>query len=742
MKKQRLFVLIISILFVSNTLGRDKIVFTDAKVKAGNAPEWREKNFDERDWVTIQLNRDWDSQGFADYDGFAFYRMRFNLPSEMLKNAYWKDSVIVYMGKIDDADEVYLNGKLIGKSGSFPNEKGGYRTAFSSERFYKLAADNPALEWGKENVLAVKVFDYSGPGGLYEGFPYIRMIDLTDVLPIKTSFGQTQRGNVCNISLTNNYSKSVAGSLTIETLDTETDSLTGSLRQKLTLKPAKTFNKSVPYSQDKRYCLRISFTDDKTGVSVTENVVVPYILTPKASAQPQINGAKVFGVRPGSPFLFKIPASGQKPIRYAVENLPQGLTVDAGTGIITGVLNKAGEYRMTFVAENSQGKAKREFTAKVGDLLALTPPMGWNSWNCWGVSVSDEKVRSSAQALVDKGLIDYGWTYINIDDAWESAERDANGKLGTNSKFPDMKALGDWLHSLGLRFGIYSSPGPLTCGKYLGSYRHEQQDAELWASWGIDYLKYDWCDYGRIYDREKDNSLSAHLKPYQVMEKALKAQNRDIVYSLCQYGMRDVWQWGAAVNGNLWRTTGDIVDTWASLKDIGFDRQAELAHFAKPGRWNDPDMLIVGKVGWSDKLRQTRLTCDEQYTHISLWCLLAAPMLLGCDISQLDDFTLNLLTNAEVIAVNQDVLGKQAERLVKDGDMQIWVKPLEDGSYAAGIFNLAAEDKVMEVKWADLKLPESANVRDIWRQKELGVFQTAFKAKIPSHGVKLIKIYK
>lgn len=561
------------------------------------------------------------------------------------------------------------------------------------------------------------------------------------ILSIGTGFEKNKQKDICVVSVNNKHNVALAGILTVDVEDTESATLLKTYKQKVQLKPETTFALDIPYQHDKRCCIRVLFTDNETRLSVRKNTITPYILTPKAPESPRINGATMFGVRPGSPFLYKIPVSGQKPVKYSVENLPQGLSVNANTGIITGVIKDAGEYRMIFIAENNKGKASREFVVKVGDLLALTPPMGWNSWNCWGLSVSDEKVRSSAQALIDKGLIDYGWSYVNIDDAWENDTRDEDGTLRPNSKFPDMKALGDWLHSAGLKFGIYSSPGPLTCGKYLGSYKHEKQDADMYASWGVDYLKYDWCDYTHVYKKEGDNSLSAHMKPFQIMERALREQNRDIVYSLCQYGMREVWQWGVAVNGNLWRTTGDIVDTWESLREIGFNRQAELSPFAKPGRWNDPDMLIVGKVGWSDNLRSTRLNYDEQYTHISLWSLLAAPMLIGCDISQLDDFTLNLLTNAEVIAVNQDSLGEQAKRVVKSGDKQVWVKPLEDGSRAVGIFNLGDQDQQMDVKWSDLGLPENVNVRDIWRQKELGNMPGSFYAMIPSHGVILIKVY-
>lgn len=739
MKSRSLFISLTLVLCFTKAISQNGIVFKEARMKAGEQQEWKEKNYDDKDWQTIHLNENWESQGLADYDGFGFYRMHFMLPQSMLQTAYLKDTLVFNMGKIDDADELYLNGQLIGKSGRFPAEPGGYQSAWSAERVYKISTRHPALEWDKENVLTIKIYDGGGGGGMYEGFPSIKMTELVDALPLAAVFSD-KNGGECTITLTNGHTAQVSGNFKVEVLDTDLDKPVKTFSQKIKLASTKSFVKNIPYSTGKRSCLKIEFKEDRSGQVIARNVVAPYILTPKASDTPKINGAKVFGVRPGSPFLFKIPASGLKPIRYSVENLPAGLKVDAATGIITGVLETEGEYKMNFVAENSKGKDTREFTVKVGNLLALTPPMGWNSWNCWGLSVSNDKVRSSAQALIDKGLIDYGWMYINVDDAWENNTREADGTIRANSKFPDMKSLGDWLHGVGLRFGVYSSPGPFTCGRYLGSYQHEKQDADQYAAWGVDYLKYDWCDYNLIYQKEGDRSLSAFMKPYQVMEKALRAQKRDIVYSLCQYGMKDVWQWGAAVDGNLWRTTGDITDTWASLKDIGFVRQAELYPFAKPGRWNDPDMLIVGKVGWGENLRQTRLTYDEQYSHISLWCLLSAPLLIGCDISQLDRFTLGLLTNAEVIAVNQDPLGQQAKRVIADNDKQVWIKHLEDGSYAVGIFNLGNEDAAMTVKWSELGLPENVQVRDLWMQKDLGGSNGVFEKKVPSHGVVLVKV--
>jgi hypothetical protein len=338
--------------------------------------------------------------------------------------------------------------------------------------------------------------------------------------------------------------------------------------------------------------------------------------------------------------------------------------------------------------------------------------------------------------MIDKGLIDHGWTYMNIDDGWEAEVRNDSGEILPNKKFPDMKALGNWIHSRGLKFGIYSSPGPKTCGGYLGTYQHELQDAKTYSNWGIDYLKYDWCSYSQI--AGDDTSLAAYMKPYQVMRAALRSQKRDIIYSLCQYGMKNVSAWGADVDGNCWRTTGDITDSWNSLSTIGFS-QGRLSQYAKPGRWNDPDMLIVGLVGWGENLHPTRLTPDEQYTHISLWCLLSSPLLLGCDLSKLDDFTLNLLTNDEVLAIDQDPLGKQAEQKTVKDNYQVWVKELEDGNKAIGIFNLSDDYQNISATWSELQLSSKQNLRDLWRQKDLGSFENSFTIKVAPHGVMLIK---
>jgi alpha-galactosidase len=292
------------------------------------------------------------------------------------------------------------------------------------------------------------------------------------------------------------------------------------------------------------------------------------------------------------------------------------------------------------------------------------------------------------------------------------------------------------VHSKGLKLGIYSSPGPQTCARFEGSYQHEEQDAKTYAKWGLDYLKYDWCSYGQI---ARNPKLPDRQKPYAVMQAALAKTDRDIVYSLCQYGDGNVWEWGAEVGGNLWRTTGDITDTWGSLSGIGFNQNGHEKH-AGPGHWNDPDMLVVGRVGWGPNIHPSRLTQNEQITHITLWCLQSAPLLIGCDMSAMDKFTVDVLGNDEVIEVDQDPLGKPAGRRAQDGRLEVWARPLWDGTMAVGLFNRGVEAAKVTAKWSDLGLKGSQMVRDLWQQKNLGNFSESFSTMVPQHGAVLVKI--
>jgi alpha-galactosidase len=496
---------------------------------------------------------------------------------------------------------------------------------------------------------------------------------------------------------------------------------------------------------------------------------LPLVLTPPAPKTPRINGAKIFGVRPSSPFLFTIPATGDRPLTFSAEALPAGLTLDAATGRITGTLPAKGEFTLTLHAENALGSTSEKFRIVCGEQIALTPPMGWNSWNSYGALVDQQKVLDAAQAMVARGLRDHGWTYVNVDDTWQGVRGGADNSIQPNGKFADLPGLAAKIHALGLKFGIYSTPwrgsyeghvgssSDNADGTYdwikagdhtanfrigrddkrwnkekrgnwrLGRYSFAENDAKQWAAWGVDYLKYDW--------------FPNDVPHVQAMAEALRGTGRDIVYSLSNTSIYDTAADLARLS-NLWRTGGDIRDTWDSIFANGFS-QDRWAGFAGPGHWNDPDMLVVGQVGgWASKLHPTGLTPDEQYTHISLWCLLSAPLLIGCDVAKMDDFTYGLLTNDEVLAIDQDPLGKQATQISNDGQRVVYAKTLEDGSVALGFFNCGTVETKIGVHWGNLPklMPANCMVRDLWRQQDLGVFKNRFETKVAPHGVVLVRL--
>ena len=480
-------------------------------------------------------------------------------------------------------------------------------------------------------------------------------------------------------------------------------------------------------------------------------------LTPPVAAAPRINGPTIFGVRPGSPFLFNIVATGVRPMTFAADGLPVGLTLDPATGRITGRLAAAGKFTVVLGAKNEAGEARRQLRIVVGEDIALTPPLGWNSWNCWGRNVDQEKVLRSAHALVAAGLDRHGWSYINIDDAWQGERAGPLHALQPNKKFPDLKGLADEIHSLGLKFGIYSTPWTKSYAGFLGGssqnpegtadaafkvsaarnqhklpydvgpYSFVEADSRQWAEWGVDYLKYDWGPVDAVNTR--------------LMAVALRATGRDIVLSLSNNAAKNI----LGIVGDLaplaqaWRTTTDINDGWSRVREIGFSQDGWAA-WQSPGHYNDADMLVVGHVGWGTP-HPTKLTPDEQYAHISLWCLLGSPLLIGCDLEKLDPFTLGLLGNDEVIEVNQDALCKQGVRVGGQGDIYVYAKPLEDGSLAVGLFNLGKTEANVTASWAALKLKGRQRVRDLWRQHDLGVMSDAYSAPVASHGVRFVRMF-
>jgi alpha-galactosidase len=479
------------------------------------------------------------------------------------------------------------------------------------------------------------------------------------------------------------------------------------------------------------------------------------ILTPKPAPEPRINGARIFGVRPRSPFLFTIPATGERPMTFAVEGLPEELMLDTATGQITGALAARGEFAVTFKATNRLGTAERAFKIVCGDTLALTPHMGWNSWYVWENNVTDGIMRAAADAMVSSGMIDHGYQYVNIDDCWSvrpdakdpsllGEPRDAKGMINSNGRFPDMKGLTDHIHAKGLKAGIYTSPGPYTCAGHVSAWQHEEQDIRRFVEWGYDFLKYDWCSYNGV---AKDQSVKELQKPYRLASAILAKQPRDIVLNLCQYGMGNVWEWGAEVGGNSWRTAGDLGGSFegipAALFRDGFDvySKNELHRYGGPSRWNDPDYLLLGYLSdWKGGTAMTPLTPNEQYAHVSLWALVAAPLIFSGDITRLDDFTLGLLTNDEVIDVDQDPLGKPGKRIAKNGDLEVWVREMEDGSKAVGLFNRGEGLAEVTALWADIGVQGGQSVRDLWRQKDLGVHKDAFKAYVARHGVVMVRM--
>ena len=733
---KKLFLMAIAAMMTINVSAQNLSV-KQARFHQGDDKSWAKPETNDADWKTIDMTMNWDDQGYAINNGYAWYRVHMTIPSTILKGAEQQKFVVFDLPKADDADECYLNGRLIGKTGGMPDSPGGYKSNWNAVRSYTVDVKSGGILWDKDNVIAIRVYNAGEPGGLFERPLSIRVPSAMDGL--RMHFTDVNDGKAhCDVQLRNSYPQVQSGKLDIVVTDRESGAVLSKLSKKMSVKQNKDVTVSMPYDKAKSCLLTTTYTDSKTGKTITQRLPLKYILTPPAPATPRFNGAPLFGVRPGSPVIYRFPVSGERPMKFTCANLPEGLTLKEADGVLSGTIRRPGDYKFTVVAENAKGRASQDFTLKVGDrMIALTPPMGWNSWNCWALSVSQEKVMSSAQALLDKGLADYGYCYMNIDDGWEAAKRNPDGTIAVNEKFPSMKALGDWLHERGLKFGIYSSPGDFTCGGYLGSIDHELQDAESYNSWGIDYLKYDWCGYGREHAKERDKGVASYVRPYLLMQKFLRDQPRDIFYSLCQYGMANVWEWGRFVDANSWRTTGDITDTWRSMYDIGFRRQAGLAPYAAPGHWNDPDMLIVGKVGWSSNLRDSRLTPDEQYTHITLWTLLASNMLIGCDIAQMDDFTVGLLCNHEVNAINQDILGKQADRVSKDGDIEVWARPLSDGGQAIGIFNVGTEDKTFDIATI-VPANQGKTIRDLWRQKDLSAAD--LKCVIPTHGCKYIKV--
>ena len=503
------------------------------------------------------------------------------------------------------------------------------------------------------------------------------------------------------------------------------------------------------------------------------------ILTPPDAKEPSINGADIWGVRPGRPVIFRVATSGERPMKFSAVGLPAGIALDE-KGVLRGnAPTTPGNYDIAVTAENAHGKATRAIRLAVGDTIALTPPMGWNSWNTLCYRLTADAAKAAAKAMDESGLADHGWAYVNLDDWWEmnnsdsphiemrknhfggredvmGAPRDADGKIVPNRSFQDMKGLTDYMHSLGLKAGIYSSPGRITCGKCEGSLGHELQDAESWAEWGFDYVKYDWCSYREVFWKEtgldgwlwrNDGGVSTNLayreafiRPYRLMGECLRKQKRDIVFSLCQYGIGQVEQWGDRTGGNCWRTWDDLKDTWPWMEGAVEGRiNAEYWRCNRPGWWADPDMMLVGQQYSFGFDHQTFLTPNEQYTHVSLWAMVGSPLMIGCDLTAMDPFTKSLLMNDEVIAVSQDRLGKTARRIRHTDAESVWVRPISGGFRAVALVNRSPVAREIRFSFKDVGLAGMCWVKDLWRQKCEGKHVGYYVALVPPHATKLVK---
>lgn len=471
-----------------------------------------------------------------------------------------------------------------------------------------------------------------------------------------------------------------------------------------------------------------------------------------------ITSPQVHGVRPGHPVLYTITTNAPGSREFSAEPLPKGLSIDQRTGRITGCLSEPGTHLLTMLVQTEERLLRAPLRIKAGEKICLTPPMGWNSWNCWAESINTERVLASAQAMVSSGLADCGWSYINIDDAWQGT-RVAFGALQPNEKFPDLSGLCGTIHSLGLKAGIYSTPWHTSYAGYPGgasdhadgrwerlegwdasrrhaAYKFEEMDAKQFAAWGFDFLKYDWFP-----------NDASHTER---MARALRQSGRDIVLSLSNAApMAAVRELSASAQ--CWRTTGDIVDEWSlgTPTGVGFKGITDImAHheawsiFQRPGNWNDPDMLVLGEVGWGENLHPTRLTRAEQRTHFGLWCLWSAPLLLGCPIDRLDPWTLSLLKNIEVLAINQDPLGEQATCRWR-GTMWLhtaWIKRLENGDRALGLINLSSVPATIEVPLDQLGLSGRWSFRDLWNAQDCGLHAKSFGTEVAPHDMALLRL--
>jgi alpha-galactosidase len=456
----------------------------------------------------------------------------------------------------------------------------------------------------------------------------------------------------------------------------------------------------------------------------------------KSEQWPGLHPPRVVGATVGRALLFRVSATGRPPLTFSAEGLPEGITIDAATGILSGRASTAGTWLVEITAKNRMGRSTALMNIEVGPRkVALTPPMGWSSLGAFGVSVDETKIRAAADLLVSTGLASKGFHYVLVEDGWQGG-RNEKGEIQPGAGFPDMGALAAHLHSRGLKLGLVASAGPKSCSGREGSYLHEEEDALTFARWGVDLLRYDWCSYGDVAGSEL--TQDARERPFRVMRAALDGTDRDIVYGLGQGGEADVSAWGPLVGANFWRTAADLTDTWQSVASVGFD-QGRLAPFAAPGGWNDPGLLMLGRTSAGGEPHLSRLSPHEQMTQLTLWSMLAAPLILGGDLASLDEHQRLMLTNHEVIEVNQDSAGRQATRRTKSAETEVWSRPLSDSTAALALFNRGSAPAAVTVRFADLGIQKAQPVRNLWLRSDLGAARS-FTATVAPHGAVLLKV--
>jgi alpha-galactosidase len=460
---------------------------------------------------------------------------------------------------------------------------------------------------------------------------------------------------------------------------------------------------------------------------------------------PAFHGAQVVGNYPNTPFIFTVPATGERPITFNIKSLPEGLSLDASTGIITGNLVTRGEYNLKVTASNAKGKAEEDLKIVIGETLCLTPAMGWNSWNVFTKTLDEKMVIEMTDAMVKSGMRDLGYEYIDMDDFWHADTRDSLGRpVPDTKKFPHgMKYLSDYIHSKGLKLGIYSCAGNMTCGRRFGGYTYEEIDAKAYAEWGMDLLKYDYC--------YTPPSQKTAIERYTKMGTALKHCGRSIVFSICEWGFRKPWKWGQQAGGSYWRTTPDIMDVW-KFPSIGFstlkstlNREETLWKYAGPGHWNDPDMLIVGNYGKG--LATGRgvfkgMTDLEYQTHFSLWCMFSAPLLASNDLRTMNEATATILTNAEMLAIDQDALGEQAKPIYKMGGIRVYLKHLSNGAMAVAVLNTTGSEKKFDLKASLLGLKDACIAHDVWKHADIGTLKDKLPLTLQSHETIVLTLNK